>query len=339
MDIPDKTRAVVLPAYNPNFIRALLGLKTREIALPPLTPGKVAVRIEATTCNPSDIAFMQGGYNIVKPLPAVPGFEGTGVVIAATDGYKHFEGRRVAVFSQDDNSGCWAEILVTGVENCIPLKSGISLEQAAAFAINPLTAYGMFLMAVEKGSQTIVLNAAGGRVPAFIRALAARKGMEVINIFRKKNSAERIENTDNQSFLFTNDNDFEDKLIELLKTKTNVTAFDAVGGDHTGMLFNALPGNSQVVVYGGLSNKPVSGIDTLGLIFKNKTVTGFNLNDFIAKHRKDGDLQTIAEELQDLIIAGTIHTDIQAVLPLDDIVKGIRTYIKDMSAGKVIFKP
>jgi NADPH:quinone reductase-like Zn-dependent oxidoreductase len=40
----------------------------------------VLPEMEAAPINPSDIAFIRGGYNIQKSLPAIPGFEGTGTI-------------------------------------------------------------------------------------------------------------------------------------------------------------------------------------------------------------------------------------------------------------------
>ncbi len=46
-------------------------------------------------------------------------------------------------------------------------------------------------------------------------------------------------------------------------------AIDAVGGELTGKLLNAMPFGAEVLLYGGLSGMPVSGINSLDLIFKN----------------------------------------------------------------------
>ncbi len=37
--------------------------------------------------------------------------------------------------------------------------------------------------------------------------------------------------------------------------------FDAVGGDTTGIIFNNMPADSIVVVYGSLSGKDIAGIN------------------------------------------------------------------------------
>ena len=337
MTYPVSTKSVVLPAYNKNLIRALLSLKLEDIELPPLKDSEVLVKILATPCNPSDIAFMQGGYNVVKPLPAVPGFEAVGEVVATGKDSIALINKRVSVFLQDEKIGCWSEFTIVSSENCIPIKPELDLYQAATLSINPLTALGMLNIAEKRNSATIVLNAAGGQVPELIRLMAKAKGIEIINIFRKRNSVGNFASVKHHINLFSEEIDFEKKLITALQGKTNVTALDAVGGPQSGLLFNALPKDSVLVVYGGLSNLDIGTLNPLSLIFNNKSVIGFNLNHYIADLKASNKLIKTANRLQDMIISGEIQTKINEVFPLEEVVKGIRTYIKNMSGGKVIF--
>src|SRR5262245_37480913 len=48
--------------------------------------GEVLVRFFASPINPSDLMFIRGLYGFKKPLPAVPGFEGSGTVVEAGAG-------------------------------------------------------------------------------------------------------------------------------------------------------------------------------------------------------------------------------------------------------------
>ncbi len=186
--IPQKMKAVILPAYNQNILRAMLSLKVEEIPVPIPKEDEILIKIEAAPCNPSDIAFMQGGYNIVKTLPSVPGFEGAGTVVFTGDSAeaKKIFGKKVSCFTQVDSHGTWAEYFVTKAESCIPVKENMEMEQAACFAINPFTAYGLYEIARKNISPAIILNAAGGQVAGFVQVLAKTNNINVINIVRKK---------------------------------------------------------------------------------------------------------------------------------------------------------
>jgi NADPH:quinone reductase-like Zn-dependent oxidoreductase len=335
--IPEKYSAVVLPAYNPNIIRAIVSLKTEERDIPELGPNQVLIKIAATPCNPSDIAFLQGGYNVVKPLPAVPGFEGSGTIVKVGSNTKDLLGKRVSCFTQDDGDGTWAEYLATDAKSCVVLKDEIDFDQAACLAINPFTAYGLFELCKKNNCKALILNAAGGQLAEFIRLLAKREGVECINIVRKTEHEESLKKKGGGFILNSTREGFVDELKSIVKELNASIAFDAVGGEMTGIILNALPVGSEVIVYGGLSGKDISGISTLEVIFHNKKLSGFNLNEWMAD-KSSSEFQQIADEIQDFIIKGDFKTEIQSSYNLDEIKEGIRTYIKSMSAGKVLFK-
>ncbi len=332
-----KTDSVILPAYNRNIIRAILSLKIGERELPDLKNSDVLIKMEATPVNPSDIAFIRGEYNVDKPMPAVPGFEGTGIVIEAGEDAGHFIGKRVSCFIQGDNDGTWAEYFVANSDNCIIVKDELPVEQAACLSINPFTAYALFDIAKAKGCTAVVQNAAGGQVAEFIRFLAKNAGIDVINIVRKAEQAGILKAKGVQFVLNSTDNDFEEKFRRLANELNPGIAYDAVGGELTGILMNNMPDNAGVILYGGLSGSDIQGIDSLSVIFGNKSLSGFDLNKWIADKSRD-EFQRVADEIQDMIIAGDMKTAIQAEFPLGDITSAVRTYIKSMSAGKVLLK-
>jgi NADPH:quinone reductase-like Zn-dependent oxidoreductase len=313
-------------------------LKIEEREIRPLKENEVLVKMEAAPCNPSDIAFLRGGYNIKKPLTAVPGFEGTGLVVEAGAVAKSLIGERVSCFVQEDSDGTWAEFFIARKQDCIVLKENMPIEQAACFAINPLTAFGMYEIAQRANCKAFILNAAGGQVPNLIRAFAKKDGIQVVNIVRKETQLNELVQKGEVWVLDSSDDNFQNKLEAVCKKLKPSFAFDAVGGEMTAQLFYTMPAQSQVVVYGGLSGNAISGIDTMEVIFKGKKLLGFNLNDWIDAKSSD-EFFTLTNKLQDMFISGELKTEIQASVTLDDIVKGIRTYIKSMSGGKVLFVP
>ncbi len=332
-------KAVILPNYNPNLIRAILGMKVENKLMPVPAKGEVVIKIHASPCNPSDIAFLTGGYNIKKTLPAIPGFEGVGTIEFVGEGVlKEMIGKRVSCFVQNDKSGSWSEYVISTPDECIFLKDEMPDDQAACFAVNPFTAYGLYNLAREKSSKCIIQNAASGQVGKFIRILAKKDGIQVINIVRKPEHIELLKSEGETEVLNATDKKFEESLaLKASKLGADI-CFDAVGGSQSGQIINAMPAGAELILYGGLSGADLSHIDALGLIFDRKVLSGFNLMDWMAD-LEEGEFEDISEYLQDLFIDGTFKTTISDSYSLDHIVKGIRAYIGNMSAGKILIKP
>jgi len=313
----------------------MLGLKVTEIETPKPSNNDVIIKVHAAPVNPSDIAFIQGNYNVVKTLPAIPGFEASGKIVDAGKNAKSLIGKNASCFVQDDRSGTWSEYVVANVNDIILLKDEMSLDQAACFTVNPFTAYGMFEIALMRESKAVIQNASGSQVALFIRKMAAENNIKVIDIVRKKESADKLKSDGAEYILVETDEDFAEKLANLAKQLNATVAFDAVGGILSGIMYNAMPADSELVVYGGLSGKPISDIDVMEVIFNNKIISGFNLMDWKAD-LDEGEFERISEKLQDKFIAGDYKTTIRKSYSLDNIVKGLRNYISDMSSGKVL---
>ncbi len=107
-----------------------------------------------------------------------------------------------------------------------------------------------------------------------------------------------------------------DSLSWRKKYKAN-TAFDAVGGALAGQIFNRMPADSEVVLYGGLSGKAVSGLNPLDLIFENKMFTGFNLNDRMAENDAVS-FEVARETLEKMISEERVITKIQGEILLEE---------------------
>lgn len=334
-----KTRAIILPAYNRNMIRALLGLSVGEVELPTLKENDVLVKVLGAPCNPSDLAFLQGNYNIVKPLPTVPGFEGSGLVVeAGSSKTEPLVGKKISFFIQDNRPGSWAEYAVVDRNSLIVLNENMAWQQAACFSVNPVTALALVEIAEKSKTRALVQNAAGGQVARFVRKMAAEKGIAVIDIVRKEDRATTLEAEGALHVVVETHPDFKEQLTTLCQHLDAHIALDAVAGQQGGQLFNALPENSQMVVYGGLSGKRLSDINTIDLIFKNKHITGYNLPQW--KNRlKQEDFDNAVLRLQQKFIDGTYATKIQGEIPFNNVVQGLRNYITHMSLGKILLIP
>jgi len=57
------------------------------VPIPKLKKNEVLIKIECSPLNPMDLSFIKGSYSSVKKLPATPGFEASGTVVASGGKY------------------------------------------------------------------------------------------------------------------------------------------------------------------------------------------------------------------------------------------------------------
>lgn len=323
-------------AYD-NIDEAVSALKVVEKPKPTPGPGQVLVKMAAAPCNPSDLLFLTGKYGVKKPYPAVPGWEGAGTVVEHGGGAIGWwlKGKRVACGGQSDQDGTWAEYYVADSRACIPLHDNVSFEQGATLLINPLTAVGM-LEEVKKGKhQAIIQNAALSQVGRLLHALAKSKGIPIINIVRRHEQAEVVRQEGGEWVLDSSESGFADQLKKLAHQLKATIAFDAVGGEMTGTLLNAMPEDSTAFVYGALAGKPCNGVSPLSLIFQNKIVKGFWLSQWI---KSGGAWHTFqaTRKVQELIGSGSFQTTIRKTVSPEQWKEALIEYHQEMSKGKVL---
>jgi NADPH:quinone reductase len=110
--------------------------------------------------------------------------------------------------------------------------------------------------------------------------------------------------------------------------------FDAVSGELAGTVLNAMPNGSTLRVYGGLSEQGPQKVSSRDLIFKQKTLAGFWLTDYIKHKSLYGLLQwswTVMGNLQT-----DFAQDVAEVVPLERIHDALGNYVGDMGRGKVL---
>src|SRR5215813_14154144 len=100
-------------------------------------PGEVVFDVLAFPINPADVSFCRGSYRLRPPLPAPPGAEGVGRVVAVGVGVSGLKPGDLVINMQREN---WAQRRRVRAEDAIPIPSGLDLLQAAMLRINPPTA-------------------------------------------------------------------------------------------------------------------------------------------------------------------------------------------------------
>lgn len=340
IDIPQKMKALQLDQFHADAFEAIRGLHVVEKPTPKPGPGQVLIKVEASPCNPSDILLLQALYGTKKTLPLVPGWEGSGTVVAHGGGFLPWwlMGKRVACAIQTDIDGLWAEYCLVDAKSCIPLKKGVSFEQGSTLIINPLTAVGMVDTAVRGKHAAIIQTAAASQVGRMVLKLAQEAGIPVINIVRRKNQELILRQLGAKFVLNSESENFRANLKSEAARLNATIAFDAVAGPTTGTVLSAMPNHSKILVYGSLSLTPCNDISPPSLIFQTKSVEGFWISGWLAKSTFWKTYQA-SNKVQKMMANGTLETAIRTVASLKDTPEALAAYQKEMSLGKIIIAP
>lgn len=317
-------------------------LRISEIDIPKPGPGEVLIKMCASPVNPSDLAFLGGGYGIQKKYPTVPGFEGSGIVVEAGKGFlpNLWKGKKVACAASPKYNGCWAEYMVTSASSCVPISKKVNMEQASMMFVNPMTALAFFeifkkLPNHTKESRGIINTAAASALGRMVIKLGKRYNIPVISIVRRQEQVDSLKTEGAEHVLNSSDSDFESRLKEVSHKLNATVVFDAVGGKMVQQLLNAVPTGSHLFIYGRL-DPGVCEILPGNLIFTGNHIHGFWLTNYL---KDKNTLQSIltTRKIQSLI-GDELATRINKTFELDHISNAVETYKKNMSSGKVLIR-
>lgn len=239
-------------------------------------------------------------------------------------------GKRVA-FSA---SSAWSEYTIVDAKMAIPLPADVPMDKGASTIVNPLTVLCMLREAVARKQRHILHTAAASQLGLMLIREARTMGIDVICVVRREEQAEACRAVGAQDVFVSTAPDFLSALRERLTAVKCQLAFDAVGGEMTGLIFNALPPHATVKVYGGLSLEPCRGIDIGGLIFANKRVEGFYMPDALKSLNMIAQLRVTRRAAS--LVTGTLQTAITRTVSMDEVAQGVWHYKTNMSQGKVL---
>src|SRR5207249_8142223 len=113
-------------------------------------------------------------------------------------------------------------------------------------------------------------------------------------------------------------------------------AFDAVGGELSAQVGQAMSRGGRVIVYGALAGENCE-ISPLSLLFESKRLEGFWLPLWIQERNTFQKLR-MAYQAQKLL-GSDLKTDVQARFPLENVQEAIALYRATRTAGKVLLIP
>ena len=238
--------------------------------------------------NPSDLLMVRGTYGRQPSLPAVPGFEGVGVVEAGSGLLAKLRmNKRVAV--PNGAGGDWAEQVVVPARQVWPVPSGLTDEQAATFFVNPASALVMtrYVLRVPPGAW-LIQTAAGSALGRMVIRLGRHFGFRTINVVRRRDQAEELQREGADAVVATNEESLPERVRAVTGEEGVRFAMDAVGGATASQIAGVLGPGGRMVLYGTLSGEPLT-LDPRTLMVGQKRVEGFWMSEWTRQQSRPHD--------------------------------------------------
>jgi len=308
-------------------------LKYVEIDAPEPGQGEVAIQIGAAGVNFIDIYHRQGVYPM--PMPLVPGREGAGRVIATGAGVSGVApGDRVA-WLQIPRS--YAEMTVGPVERLIPVPDTISDEQAAALALQGLTAESLAtdVYRIQDGDDVLIHAGAGG-VGLLLTQIAKIKGAaRVITTVSTQHKAE-LSRSAGADEVIVGYGGFAAKARDLTDGRGVSVVYDGVGKATFDGSLESLRPRGMMVLFGGASGQvPPFDIQRLNKGGSLK-LTRPNVDHFVEDTREQ---LARAKDVFGWVAAGRLSVRIGATYPLAEAARAQEDLAGRRTTGKLLLIP
>lgn len=308
-------------------------LRLEDIEVSPPGPGEVQVRLLAATINPSDLGMVSGSYGRLVPLPAVAGREGAGKIVAVgEDVDQALVGKRVR-FPED--AGAWQESVNMPAADLWFLPDDIPVELAAMAYVNPPTAWRMLRDAHLQRGDWVIQNAANSAVGVFVIQMAKSLGLKTINLVRRKELIEPLQQLGGDVVLLDND-EYVKQIAEITDRCRPRLGLNSVGGGSAIRIVKALADGGKLVTFGGAAFEPVR-FPTRFLIFNDLALTGFWMDRWYRTNTRER-IDIMLTKIFDLMRQGIIKPLVEEVYPLSRFQDALK-HATEPRLGKVLLRP
>ncbi|MBA3237145.1 MAG: zinc-dependent alcohol dehydrogenase family protein [Parachlamydiaceae bacterium] len=247
-------------------------LQIEKVEMPLFKDNEVLVQMQLRSINPSDLLTIRGRYPSRIKLPAIPGYEGVGVIVdkgtAVTDlligqrvlglgGIWSYTNKGSGGFLQSmQKTGTWQEYVAMNAETIVPVPNEIDGSTAAQLYINPLTAWLMlkYELKLRKGD-IFIANACGSAIGRLFAEFALIFGYELIGVTRSDAYDESLNQLGVKKVINTAKVPLVETLLAYTRGRKVTAALDAVGGKDGVELAHCVQEGGTMLLYGLLSGE------------------------------------------------------------------------------------
>jgi NADPH2:quinone reductase len=323
-------RAVILQTP----LGATENMEVRDIAAPSPASGEVLVRVAYGGCNFADTMMRRGTYPHPKGYPLVAGIELSGEVIGLGAGVADWKvGDRVAAFCEE--AGAFAEQCVVPVERLVRIPDAMSLDVAAAFLIQGLTAWHL-LHTVSKTSEgdLLLVHAIGGGVGLYLTQLGLLAKARVIGTVGTRGKEQRALDYGAERVINRNHEDFAAAVRDFTQGRGIDKVIDSTGGSILDSSFDLLRNLGHVVSYGEAEAAPFANL-WQRLVSKSLTFTRLHIGHIDPRSEA---WHTGIQAVTSAILAGTLNVPIEGIYPLHAVHAMYNKLESRQVAGKLLLQ-
>jgi len=233
-------KAVIINGYGGPEV-----LQYQDAEIPAIQADEILVQVYYAGVSPFDAHVRAGWFQNAThyQLPIILGWELSGIVAAVGGKVKKFKVGD-AIFAHPSvyrNGRAYAEFVAVKESEAAPKPPIVSHEQAAAVAMNALTAWqALFDAAKLAKGQTVLIHAAAGGVGHLAVQLAKWKGAKVIGVASARNREFLIDLGVDQFIDYTSER-FEERV------KAVDVVLDTMGGEILTKSFSIVKKNGVIV--------------------------------------------------------------------------------------------
>jgi NADPH2:quinone reductase len=303
-----------------------------EIPIPEPGAGEVRLRLIRSPIHNHDLATIRGTYGIRPTLPAVGGSEMLGVVDALGANLTNVRvGTRVACVTR----GAWAEYALAPAASLITMPDALTDEVACQLLAMPASAYVLFDELRTQPGMWIVQNAAGGAVGRILMRLAQSRGVHVINLVRREDTASELRALGAEHVVVTERASWPDE-VRALAPEGVARIVDSVAGPQTIELQRLLAKRGELIVFGALSRSGIK-LDPSLMISQETTVRGFWMTAWSARASVEARAAAMHAVI-DAAMKGELPLAVAATYSLSDAKDALAAAETPGRAGKVLFR-
>jgi NADPH2:quinone reductase len=311
-------------------------LKSGVAEAPVAGPGRVLIRVHATSVNRPDVVQRQGNYPPPAGESSLLGLEAAGTVEAVGPGVTDFAlGERVFALL---GGGGYAELAAAHAGHVMRIPQNLSFEQAACICETYLTAYmNLFLYArLTDGEALLVHGGGGGVATAALQIVKALQPKTRVLVTASTGKLERVAALGADVVIDYKKEDFADAVSRHTEKRGVDVILDHLGGAYLAQNVRALAVGGRLALIGVMGGRKAE-LD-LGRVLTNRlSILGSVLRPRPVEE-KAAIIRAFERDVLPHFASGGIAPLIHHVYPLEQAAAAHRAMESSQHFGKLVLR-